>query len=36
VMHEGALRADGTPRAVFSDRDLLAACHLEPPPGWPR
>ncbi len=31
VLHGGSLRADGTPREIFDDVDLLASCHLEVP-----
>lgn len=31
VLHEGEIRADGTPREIFSDAALLAGCRLEPP-----
>lgn len=31
VLHEGRVRADGTPRAVLADRALLAATSLRPP-----
>ena len=35
VMHEGLVRADGTPGEVFRDLALLQQCHLEPPLSWP-
>jgi len=31
VLHEGRIAADGTPRAVLSDRGLMAATRLRPP-----
>ncbi len=31
VLHEGRLAADGPPRRIFGDADLLARCHLEAP-----
>jgi cobalt/nickel transport system ATP-binding protein len=36
VMHEGRVRADGPPEAIFADAALLSACHLEPPLSWNR
>lgn len=36
VMHEGAIVADGEPRAIFSDAALLARCHLEAPLSFGR
>ena len=33
VLHEGRVAADGAPRALFADAELLRRCHLEPPPG---
>jgi cobalt/nickel transport system ATP-binding protein len=33
VLHEGRVQADGTPRALFGDVELLRRCHLEPPLG---
>ena len=33
VLHEGAIVADGTPRDLFADSQLLATCHLELPLG---
>jgi cobalt/nickel transport system ATP-binding protein len=34
VMHEGRVLADGSPGDLFTDRDLLQRCHLEPPLAW--
>jgi energy-coupling factor transporter ATP-binding protein EcfA2 len=31
VLHEGRIAADGTPRAILSDRALMAATRLRPP-----
>jgi cobalt/nickel transport system ATP-binding protein len=33
VLHEGRVLADGTPRALFADVELLRRYHLEPPLG---
>jgi cobalt/nickel transport system ATP-binding protein len=33
VLHDGQVQADGTPDALFADRELLQRCHLEPPLG---
>ena len=33
VLHEGAIVADGAPRDLFADSQLLATCHLELPLG---
>jgi cobalt/nickel transport system ATP-binding protein len=32
VLHDGQLQADGDPRALFADHELLRRCHLEAPP----
>ncbi len=32
VLHEGQLLADGTPRAIFAQEELLASTSLSPPP----
>jgi len=31
VLHEGRIEADGPPREIFGDAELLARCHLEAP-----
>jgi cobalt/nickel transport system ATP-binding protein len=31
VLREGMVAADGPPREIFRDAELLASCHLEPP-----
>ncbi len=36
VMHHGRLEADGSPDAIFADKDLLERCHLELPLGRQR
>ena len=36
VLHAGRLVADGTPAAIFDDREGLARCGLEPPLSWRR
>ncbi len=33
LLKEGHLQFDGTPAELFTRPDLLAACHLEPPPA---
>jgi len=33
VMREGAVEADGPPREIFADVELLRRCHLEAPPS---
>jgi len=33
VLHEGRVLADGAPRTLFADVELLRRCHLEPPLG---
>lgn len=33
VLHQGLVAADGAPRRVFADVELLRRCHLEPPLG---
>ncbi len=33
VMHDGQVEADGSPRKLFADLELLQRCHLEPPLG---
>jgi cobalt/nickel transport system ATP-binding protein len=36
VLHGGRLLADGAPRDIFNDTELLASCHLEAPLSWQR
>ncbi len=31
VLHDGRVHADGAPREIFADTELLARCHLEAP-----
>ncbi|GAB4166134.1 MAG: ABC transporter ATP-binding protein [Rhodocyclaceae bacterium] len=34
VMHEGAIVADGPPREIFAQVEVLRRCSLEPPLSW--
>lgn len=36
VLHEGRVEADGAPREIFEQAQLLSRCHLEPPLSWQR